>query len=95
MQAIEFLWTWEICFHVHNLVLLTQNERIYTMTETEQLVETVFKEIFPQYNLTLRQVQLDLAKFMGNNLRTGQILLCEAEVGTRQTHLLFTYNNAF
>jgi len=47
-----------------------------------ELIDTIFKEILPLYNYTVREEQIRLCKKMYDGLVKKQVSICEAEVGT-------------
>ena len=57
---------------------------IYSPAHRE--IEHVFRELFPQYGLVLREGQISLCHFMLDTMAKGKISLCDAGVGIGKTY---------
>lgn len=51
-----------------------------------EMIDVIFKEIFPKYGFTVRHGQVDLSKHMYKNLRDERIDLSDVAVGLGKTH---------
>lgn len=50
------------------------------------IINKIFKEELPEYGYAIRKSQIELAEMIFRTLQTGNISLCEAEVGIGKTH---------
>ena len=57
---------------------------IYSPAHRE--IEHIFRELFPQYGLAVREGQISLCHFMLDTMAKGKISLCDAGVGIGKTH---------
>ena len=52
---------------------------------TEELIESIFRNIFPKYGFAVREEQIKLCKNIYRGLTGKRVAICEAEVGTGKT----------
>ncbi len=54
-------------------------------TNPQEIIETIFRVMLPEYGFAVREEQINLSKDMYLGLTTKQVAICEAEVGTGKT----------
>jgi len=51
-----------------------------------EMIDCIFREIFPKYGFTIREEQVDLSKHMYGSIRDGKIALSDIAVGLGKTY---------
>jgi ATP-dependent DNA helicase DinG len=80
----------QITKDMHNaLVKKILNSKIYKFklpNEPSELIDFIFRKIFPEYGYLVRENQIKLSINMFNGMCNKSVALCEAEVGTGKTY---------
>lgn len=64
------------------------HSKVYHFTlplQPQILIETIFRQLLPQYGYAVREKQVELSVMMFESMKYKKIALCEAEVGTGKT----------